>query len=87
MIYKVFDKKTGSGANVNDALIQEPHKPAIKKYKRSKMYVRCKDNIWEVDLPEMGSLSSKNRGDKYLLYVIDVSVKYAWIKPLKDQKM
>ena len=27
-----------------------------------------------------------NRGIKYLLYVIDVSTKYAWVKPLKDKK-
>ena len=32
----------------------------------------------------MGSLSSKN--NKYLLCVIDVFTKYAWVKPLKDKK-
>ena len=34
----------------------------------------------------MKSLSSKNKNDKYLLCVIDVSTKYAWVKPLKDKK-
>ena len=34
----------------------------------------------------MGSLSSKNRNVKYLLYVIDVFRKHAWVKPLKDKK-
>ena len=34
----------------------------------------------------MGSLSSKNRNIKYLLCVIDVFTKYAWVKPLKDKK-
>ena len=34
----------------------------------------------------MGSLCSFNRGDKYLLCVIDVFNKYAWAKPLKDKK-
>ena len=34
----------------------------------------------------MGSMSSFNRGVKYLLYVIDVYTKYAWVKSLKDDK-
>ena len=33
----------------------------------------------------MGSLSYKKQGVKYLLSVIDVSAKYAWVKPLKDK--
>ena len=31
-------------------------------------------------------MSSFNRGVKYLLYVIDVYTKYAWVKSLKDEK-
>ena len=34
----------------------------------------------------MGSLSSFNGGLKYLLYVIDIFTKYAWIKPSTDKK-
>ena len=34
----------------------------------------------------MGSLSSFNRGLKYLLCVIDVFTKYAWAIPLKNKK-
>ena len=34
----------------------------------------------------MRSLSFFNRGVKYFLYVIYVSTKYAWVKPLKDKK-
>lgn len=34
----------------------------------------------------MGSISSKNRGVKHLLSVIDVFIKYTWIKALTDQK-
>ena len=33
----------------------------------------------------MESLSSINHGVKYLLYVIDIYTKYAWVKPLKDK--
>ena len=34
----------------------------------------------------MESLSSKNKNIKYLLCVIYVFTKYAWVKPLKDKK-
>ena len=34
MVYKYFDKKTGSGVSVNEHLAEELHKPAIKKFKR-----------------------------------------------------
>ena len=50
-------------------------KPVIKKFKRRKVYVRFKCNIWAADLTEMGSLCFFNRGVKYLLCVIDVFTK------------
>ena len=31
MVYKIFDKKAGLGASVNKDLVQEIHKPIIKK--------------------------------------------------------
>ena len=42
--------------------------------------------IWAADLAEVGSLSSNSVKIKYLLCVIDVFTKYAWVKPLKDKK-
>ena len=48
--------------------------------------MRFKDNIWVVALAEIGSLFSKNKNVIYLLCVIYVFTKYAWVKPLKDNK-
>ena len=39
-----------------------------------------------VDLADMQSLSKYNRGIKYLLCVIDLFSKYAWVIPIKDKK-
>ena len=50
------------------------------------MYARFKENILAEDLAEMGSLSSKTRGVKHLLCVINVFTKYAWAKSLVDKK-
>ena len=86
MVYKFFDNKTRSRANLNDQLAEESHKPVIKKLKRRKVYAIFKDNIWATDLAEMESLSSKNKNVKYLLCVIDVFTKYAWVKTLRDKK-
>ena len=86
MVFRVFNKKAGSRVSVNKQIAEELHKPAIKKFKRRKAYVRLKDNIWTADLAEMESLSSNNKNVKYWLWVIDVFTKYAWIKPLKDKK-
>ena len=77
MVYKSFNKKTGSEMCVNEQLREELHKPVIKKFKRRKGYARPKDNIQRADLAEVRSLSSKNKNVKYLLCVVDVFNKYA----------
>ena len=61
--------------NVNDVLVQELHKPLIKKIKRGEFYARFKDNIWAVDLTEMRSLFFFHWSVKYLFCVVDVFTK------------
>ena len=87
MVYKFFDKKsTGSGIASSSILADERHKPIIRKFNKRKVYSQFKDNIWGVDLADMQSLSRKNKGIKYLLCVIDLYSKYAFVIPLKDKK-
>ena len=90
MVFKFFDKKSkGSGINTNEfnyQLANELHKPVIKKLKKRKLYSSFKDNIWGVDLAGMQSLSKFNKGFKYLLCVINLFSKYAWVIPIKDKK-
>ena len=93
MVHKIFGKKAGSGAiasskariSVNEQLSEELYKRITKNFKRRKVYVRLKGNVWAADLAEIESLSSKNKNVKYLLCVIDDFTKYAWVKPLKDK--
>ena len=95
MVYKFFDKKsTGSGFKKlknttkpsSSILADELHKPGIRKFKKRKVYSQFKDNIWEVDLTEMQSLSRKNKGIKYILCAIDLYSKYAFVIPLENKK-
>ena len=50
------------------------------------MYYSFKDNIWGVDLADMQLINKHNKGFRYLLCVIDLFSKYAWVVPLKDKK-
>ena len=87
MVYKCFDSKvSGSGANLlpqNEQLVNELHKPIIRKFKKRKVYSAFKDNIWGADLADMQLLSKYNKGIKFLLCVIDIFSKYALLKHFK----
>ena len=41
---KFFDEKKGSGMSLNEQLLEELRKPAIKKIKKKTVYARLKDN-------------------------------------------
>ena len=65
---------------------EELHKPIIRKFKKRRVYSGFKDNIWGVDLADMQLISKFNKGFRFLLCVIDIFSKYAWVVPLKDKK-
>ena len=98
MVYKVFDEKTkGSGFTTlsnksaikstpqNEQLADELYKPIIRKFKKRKVYSAFKDNIWAADLADMQLISKFNNGFRFLLCVIDIYSKYAWVVLLKDK--
>ena len=58
----------------------------LENLKKEKVYSTFKDNIWGVDLADMQLLSKYNKGIRFLLCVIDIFSKYAWVVPLKDKK-
>ena len=90
MVYKFFDSKvSGSGAKLkpeNEQLANELHKPIIRKFEKRKVYSTFKNNIWGADLADMQLLSKYNKGIRFLLCIIDIFSKYAWVVPLKDKK-
>ena len=70
----------------NQQLADELHKLIIKKFKKRKVYLSFKDNIWGADLDEIQLISKFNKGSTFLLCVIDIYSRYAWVIPLKDKK-
>ena len=61
------------------------HKPLKKKFKRSPTLVAGIDHQWQADLSDLSSLAKKNNGYRFLLCVIDIFSKYAWVVPIKDK--
>ena len=61
------------------------HKPAGRRFKRNRVFVNGKDEQWQADLVDVQALKKDNDGYRFLLTVIDVLSKYAWVVPLKDK--
>jgi transposase InsO family protein len=59
-------------------------KPVRYRFRRNRVIVGAMDDEWEADLVIMDSLSQQNNGyTKYVLTVIDVLSKYAWVEAIK----
>ena len=78
---------TNKSLSQNQQLAEEVHKPIIKKSKKRKIHAAFKDNIWGADLADMQLLRRYIKGIRFLLCVIDIFSKYAWVVPLKDKKV
>ena len=78
----IRNKSASKNENIwNKELAEELHKPIIRK-----LHSTFIDNIWGADLADMQLISKLNRGFRFLLCVIDIYSKYAWVMPLKDKK-
>ena len=89
MVYKFFDKKTSECAiksKQNQQLAEELHKPIVRISKKIKVYSSFKGNIWGADLADMELIRKFNKGLRFLLCVIHIYSKYAWVVHLKDEK-
>ena len=89
MLYEIFNKKTsGTGIKIenisNQELAEEFHKPIIRKLKKRKVHSPFIDNIWGADLADVQLISKLNKGIRFLLCVIDIFSKSAWVITLKD---
>lgn len=75
--------------DVHKALRAEPsytlHVPVRYKFRRRKVIVGAPHDQWQADLVDVSAYRGDNRGVKYLLCVIDVFSKYAWVKTLKNK--
>ena len=96
IFYEFFDKNTsgeaatltlsGTLATRNKSAIKElaeqVHNQIIRKYEKRKVRSPFIDNIWGSDK----LISKLNKRFRFLLRVIDIYGKYAWVISLKDKK-
>ena len=70
----------------NKVLAEALDKPIIKKFEKGKVHSAFIDNIWSADLVDMQLICKFDKGFRFLLSVIDIYSKYAWLVPLKVKK-
>ena len=90
MVYNFFNKKS-KGSSIksvsqNQQLAEELHKPIIRKFQKRRVHSTFKDTVWGTDLVDMQLISKYNKGVRFLLCIIDIFSKYAWIVLLKDKR-
>ena len=71
--------------NQLNKLAEDLHEPIINKFKKRKVYSSLIDNIWGADLADMELISKINKGIRFIVSVIGIFSKYAWVIPLKDK--
>ena len=96
-ISKFLDNRSAGANNLGDAikseimlnqqLGEELNRSIIRKLEKQKARLSFKDNIWGVDLVDMQLIIKFNKGIRFLLCVIDIYSKYAWVFRLKDKKV
>ena len=55
-------------------------------FNKRKVHSSFINNIWGADLADIQLISRFSKGFRFLLCVIDIYSKYAWVIPLKDKK-
>ena len=84
-------KKASSGTVKNEnisnkELANQLYKPIIRIFNERKVHPPFIDNIWCADIADMQLISKSNKEFRFLLCVIGIYIKYAWVIPLKFKK-
>ena len=61
------------------------HEPARHNYARNRTLVSGIDDQWQADHVDMSTYKQFNQGFRYLLTIIDIFSKFAWVLPLKTK--
>ena len=70
----------------NQELALKLHKPIIRKFEKRKVESSYIDNIWGAGLAAIQLISEFSKGICFLLCIIDIISKHAFVGPLKDKK-
>ena len=85
MLHNVFEKKSLLGGTVkyeimsNKQKAEKLHKPIIRKFEKRKVHSFFTNNIWGADVADMQLIGKFNKTFRFLLCVIAIYSKYAWV--------
>ena len=94
MLHNVFEKKSLLGGTVkyeimsNKQKAEKLHKPIIRKFEKRKVHsfftnniwgADVANNIWGADVADMQLIGKFNKTFRFLLCVIAIYSKYAWV--------
>ena len=68
----------------NQELAKELCKTILRRFEKRKIHSSFIDNILAEGLTAMQLISKSNKRFQFLLCVIDINSKYAWVVPLKN---
>lgn len=71
--------------NEKQLLTKELKKRVIKKFKRRPIITTYKNHIWASDLLDVSNMSKYNKNYTFLLIIVDIFSRYAFVKPLKNK--
>ena len=90
-IQKLYQRARETDPNISlqqvkEFLIAQPtytlHRPYRKRFTRNKTIVQHIDYQWQADLADLNDIAAENDGIRYLLTVVDVFSRYAWVVPV-----
>ena len=61
------------------------HKPVRRKFKRRKIMSKGVDYLWQADLIDLQPISKENKGNRFLLTIIDTLSRFGFAVPVKDK--
>ena len=89
-VKKLADASRLSEKEVKEWLKAQPtytlHTSARKHYPTRHYIVHDVDDQWQADLADVALLAKRNKGYHFLLTVIDLFSRYAWVRPLKTKR-
>jgi hypothetical protein len=68
-----------------ERLIIELYRPARKNFLRRKVIQKGINDTWQIDLIDMKAQSRENKGFTFILTVICIFSKFAYVRPLKNK--
>lgn len=71
--------------DIKSQVVAELHRSARRNFRRRRTIIKGYGDIWAVDLAEMQNFAKENKGNRYILVVIDCYSKYVWSRPLKNK--